>query len=946
MNNPPHPGGGIRYDIKAMGWTVAECAKRLGLSRTTLSRVLNGKQAITPATALSLERLGWSDADTWMRLQAIYDLAQERRGQQLELAPECRDGRCLRSASSCPYVEQICTKSNGRLGFLSNAVSGCRLPMGLPRIAQRVRDAVLAWMGGLWQRRTVPSSSVRKNDAVHAGQTLTGTSLQNKSSAADDAVQPVDDCPSTSTVEPGALPSPNDLDLATLTTSTASDSAKADDRGGSRNLQTSSLDEAPKLTVPDQPDHDVRLPENTKPGVRSDPHDGKPLPVGGALAAEPPQPVSHEVQPETQVLARETKHGRNSRAPTGKAPRRAKERPNNVGGQRGKGKSPSAGSEPDTSATRVPRPELMCRKNGVQWEVFLSATDECQITNVHHGEASLDPKDGEYDLPSLAGCLSVTLRNGQQDLQLPLAEDERPLIFKLRTNWEGPGRRIGHLTHGHFIVIAPHNWDREGHVPVEPEDCTDTGFRAHYFHRTQDESGSMAFKQCRIPLTRTSVSLRGHIVFDDSDEGPLYGGNSPPTLADVPGVVWARVGQEGDGGWRGKNFQPAKQTLANVLNGRQGRFFVRVYDEQMSMLDSEEFRYFPGLKAIEINNEPYTDQSVLAPGPAGHRLTKIRLAGADAGILVRRPTEYARAGGDCVVVDPVAEADVVSCASEASQADVELHLPRIWWRVDSMVGSTDDGPWCDKPPKLTRQQFVYCADRGAALHVRLPRRFKRARVGFEDEQGRLYSTETRENGYSSLTVRLEDFCLHRQIDQRLNDDAFLCVEIDKAKLRLVRVLRDPMPKVVQFSCHPTTIALGERATLCWNTLDAEAEGVVIEPGVGAVPPNGTCEIAPSVASSYTLKLTASGADDVTATVDVTVQSVRCQRNQSSRATPLVALVRRRHGGLRPGRGFSYGELGAVSIAVVDAKRRSIPLDKRRRTTHARNTVILGGLPDA
>ena len=71
VNNPPHPGPGIRYDIEAMGWTVAECAKRLGLSRTTLSRILNGKQGITPAIALSLERLGWSDADTWMRLQAM-----------------------------------------------------------------------------------------------------------------------------------------------------------------------------------------------------------------------------------------------------------------------------------------------------------------------------------------------------------------------------------------------------------------------------------------------------------------------------------------------------------------------------------------------------------------------------------------------------------------------------------------------------------------------------------------------------------------------------------------------------------------------------------------------------------------------------------------------------------------------------------------------------------
>ena len=78
MKNPPHPGGGLRYDIEAMGWTVAECARHLGLSRTTVSRVLNGKQGITSAIALSLEQLGWGDAGTWMRLQATYGLAQER----------------------------------------------------------------------------------------------------------------------------------------------------------------------------------------------------------------------------------------------------------------------------------------------------------------------------------------------------------------------------------------------------------------------------------------------------------------------------------------------------------------------------------------------------------------------------------------------------------------------------------------------------------------------------------------------------------------------------------------------------------------------------------------------------------------------------------------------------------------------------------------------------
>ena len=82
MENPPHPGRGIRYDTEAMGWTVRECAKRLGLPQATLSELLSGKQAISPAIALALERLGWSNADTWMRLQAIYDIAQERRRQE------------------------------------------------------------------------------------------------------------------------------------------------------------------------------------------------------------------------------------------------------------------------------------------------------------------------------------------------------------------------------------------------------------------------------------------------------------------------------------------------------------------------------------------------------------------------------------------------------------------------------------------------------------------------------------------------------------------------------------------------------------------------------------------------------------------------------------------------------------------------------------------------
>ncbi len=81
MLNPAHPGEIIRDSLEASDWTVTECAESLGVARNTLSRLLNGHAGVSPSMALALERIGWSNAEFWMRLQAGYDLAQERRKQ-------------------------------------------------------------------------------------------------------------------------------------------------------------------------------------------------------------------------------------------------------------------------------------------------------------------------------------------------------------------------------------------------------------------------------------------------------------------------------------------------------------------------------------------------------------------------------------------------------------------------------------------------------------------------------------------------------------------------------------------------------------------------------------------------------------------------------------------------------------------------------------------------
>ena len=84
MLNPCHPGEILRDSVEAAALSVTEAAERLGCTRQALSRLLNGKAGISPGMALALERIGWSNASFWMRLQAAYDLARNDAGRRLK----------------------------------------------------------------------------------------------------------------------------------------------------------------------------------------------------------------------------------------------------------------------------------------------------------------------------------------------------------------------------------------------------------------------------------------------------------------------------------------------------------------------------------------------------------------------------------------------------------------------------------------------------------------------------------------------------------------------------------------------------------------------------------------------------------------------------------------------------------------------------------------------
>ena len=88
MHNHPHPGELLREDVLVpLGLEVTEAARRLGISRTTLSRVLNGRAGISPDLAVRLERAGVSRARFWMTLQANYELSRAERRKQPKVLP-------------------------------------------------------------------------------------------------------------------------------------------------------------------------------------------------------------------------------------------------------------------------------------------------------------------------------------------------------------------------------------------------------------------------------------------------------------------------------------------------------------------------------------------------------------------------------------------------------------------------------------------------------------------------------------------------------------------------------------------------------------------------------------------------------------------------------------------------------------------------------------------
>src|SRR4030081_2215172 len=79
MKNPPHPGTVVLQEcIEPLNLTITQAAAALGVTRNTLSELVNGKRGISPEMAVRLSKVFGGSAEGWLTQQAQYDLAQVR----------------------------------------------------------------------------------------------------------------------------------------------------------------------------------------------------------------------------------------------------------------------------------------------------------------------------------------------------------------------------------------------------------------------------------------------------------------------------------------------------------------------------------------------------------------------------------------------------------------------------------------------------------------------------------------------------------------------------------------------------------------------------------------------------------------------------------------------------------------------------------------------------
>lgn len=461
------------------------------------------------------------------------------------------------------------------------------------------------------------------------------------------------------------------------------------------------------------------------------------------------------------------------------------DKPPTGGGRRSPGTT--KGTKPETT-TREPQEEkheLICYMTEGVWNIALKLFSHSRETEFLQNGTPLEFTRGPNNMRLLMKFSSEIVCPQKEIIQL--FDRDNPLIFKFATDWKGSGKRVTRISpRGYYIIIVPTEWERSIENPViDKGQCADETFSAHFvapgetpdFDRWSDSSACI------------SISLDGTIIHDNSGRGDLFVGDVPQLQSEEgwEHISWIRVGEEGGGKW-GETFLANKKTLADILGNRTGWFYVRVYDKNCALIYSFDFRFFPTLQSIQINDSEYTKDMAIIPKESGHEKTKIRFIGIDGKNLhaqLRNKNIHAVVQDDGVIaVDRHPSNDWTEWTLD-NAVDVDIALPRVWWRLDN-------GEWLDTPQTMTRKEFQSRQNNSEKVEICVPSHIKSVLAGINgDLSSNIPSYRFGEKEHCNIAI----FCLQgfllNAFSQPMNSLQIKCGE---DIFSLIHVLDDRPPK--------------------------------------------------------------------------------------------------------------------------------------------------------
>ena len=434
---------------------------------------------------------------------------------------------------------------------------------------------------------------------------------------------------------------------------------------------------------------------------------------------------------------------------------------------------------------RREQPELVCWKQRGQWvpgiEMPRDLLDVSDLTVSHDGSPlkHATPTETRWPLERLSG--RVVFRrseNGEALIRDIAIGDDSYLLFKLDHGGHDRGRGVKSISVGWYLVMAPDTWERlpapSSPVAVAPEPVSIDGYRAHFLIADGQGARTIGFQtpqgtEVVVPSGAPPFRLLGRRFTDAIDDmGPLLGGECP-RLGSLDEHPWSDVGlvvvgEEGPRQrrrWR-TTFSPvagqSEQELPAELSNRGGGwYFVRIYDQRDSLLDSLAFRFLPGLADLRFS--PYSS----LPGPEGHTPVLVEFVHG-AGCSVRPANDRQRGldvrrsdQGTSFVVPADPSWDVTDWEVECPPGPavpVGILVERIWWSLGSEGDSSTHTRWHDTPVSVTHTAFRATSSDSICIWFPKPGWARRVVVGFEQATGRAFPPKMSDK---MLSVALREF---------------------------------------------------------------------------------------------------------------------------------------------------------------------------------------------